>query len=499
MSKRTIYFNNYCGYDQSAVTEDGKLIEFGFEKRGGGAVVGNVYKGRVENVLPGMQAAFVNCGLERNCYFSAEDVMPDAAGLDADGVQAAFPELKEGDEIMVQVIKPPVGKKGARVTAHVSYVGNSLIYMPDLHFVGVSRKIDDKELRGSLVYSVKKLIGDDEGAIIRTAAPYQKREQIVNELNYLRKLHAGVVQSFKNAEIGDLLYTDAALPIRVMRDVLAADIEKIVVGTAPLRQAVTGLMDLFPAESRRPVILHESYGDMLDELGISQQIEELTSPRATLENGGYIVIENTEALTVIDVNTGSFTGDDSLEQTVYYTNVLAAREIARQVRLRNIGGIVVVDFIDMQKAAHSKAIVQELERALAGDKVKCRVSPMSRLGLVEFTRKRSGANPLSALVRPCRACSGAGYRKTADYIIFCIRAKILKLAADGKKVIRLDVSGEILNRLCDRAEITADIKSRSKNLTVYAVPHKSFSNEQIYIRCKGDEDFSLPESPVKLI
>ncbi|MDE5943831.1 MAG: Rne/Rng family ribonuclease [Clostridia bacterium] len=499
MSKRTIYFNNYCGFDQAAVTEDGKLIEFNFEKRSGGAVVGNIYKGRVETVLPGMQAAFVNCGLERNCYVSAEDVIPDALGCGADGVEAAFPELKEGDEILVQIIKPPVGKKGARVTTHPSYVGNSLIYMPDVHFVGVSRKIGDKELRGSLVYSVKKLIGESEGAIVRTAAPYQKREQIVSELKYLKNLHAGVLQSFERAETGDLLYTDAALPIRVMRDVLAADIEKIVVGTEALRQAVTGLMDLFPAESRRPVILHEGKRDMLEEAGISQQIDELCSPKVGLDNGGYLVIEKTEALTVIDVNTGSFTGDDSLEQTVYYTNVLAAREIARQVRLRNIGGIVIVDFIDMQKSAHSKAIVQELERALAADKVKCQVSPMSRLGLVEFTRKRSGNNPLSLLVRPCVRCSGSGLRKTADYVIFCIRAQILKLASEGKTTVRLDLCADVVTKLFDRTEILEDIKSRCKKLQVYAVPHKSFAIEQMNIRCKGDENFSLPENPIKLI
>ncbi len=499
MSKRTIYFNNYCGYDQAAVTEDGKLIEFNFEKRSDGAVVGNVYKGRVETVLPGMQAAFINCGLARNCYVSAEDVIPDAVNLGADGVQPSFPELKEGDEIIVQVIKPPVGKKGARVTAHPSYVGNSLIYMPDLHFVGVSRKIDDKELRGSLIYSVKKLIGENEGAIIRTAAPYQKREQIVNELNYLRKLHEEVLQHFKRAEVGDLLYTDAALPIRVMRDVLASDIEKIVVGTEALKLAVTGLMELFPAESQRPVILYEGFTDLMEDAGISQQIEELTTPKVALDNGGYLVIEKTEALTVIDVNTGSFTGDDSLEQTVYFTNVLAAREIARQVRLRNIGGIVVVDFIDMQKAAHSKAIVQELERALAGDKVKCQVSPMSRLGLVEFTRKRSGSNPLSLLVRPCSKCSGSGQRKSVEYIIFSIRTRLLKLAAEGKTTVRLDVSADVLTKLFEHSEVLADIKSRCGNLTVYAVPRKSYSNEQINIRCMGDEDFAMPENPVKLI
>nr|MDE7453831.1 Rne/Rng family ribonuclease [Clostridia bacterium] len=467
MSKRTIYFNNYCGCDQAAVTEDGKLVEFNFEKQNSGAVVGNVYKGRVETVLPGMQAAFVNCGLARNCYVSAEDVIPDGVNL-GEGVEAAFPELKEGDEIMVQVVKPPVGKKGARVTTHPSYVGNSLIYLPDVHFVGVSRKIDDKELRGSLVYSVKKLIGETEGAIIRTAAPYQKREQIVKELNYLRKLHAEVEETFKKAKVGDLLYTDAALPIRVMRDVLAVDVEKIIVGTGKLKQAVTAIMELFPAESQRPVILHDEKTDMMDELGISQQIEELTSPKVALDNGGYLVIEKTEALTVIDVNTGSFTGDDSLEQTVYYTNVLAAREIARQVRLRNIGGIVVVDFIDMQKTAHSKAIVQELEQALAGDKVKCQVSPMSRLGLVEFTRKRSGGNPLAMLVRPCNKCAGSGQRKTVEYILFRLRAELLKLYAEGKTEVRMDVSTEVYNKLCEREEIINDIKSRCKKLTVYA-------------------------------
>lgn len=492
MSRKTLYFDGYTGYVTSAVTENGKLIEFKFEKCDGGTVVGNVYKGRVESVLPGMRAAFIDCGLTRNCYLSDEDAFPESESYDADNrIIPPLPDFKEGDEIMVQVTKAPVGKKGARVTAHPHFVGKSLIYMPDLPVVGVSRKITDKELRNNLAYAAGKLKDRNEGLVIRTSAPYARRNQVEVEYAYLKNLYTEIKKKYRTAAVGELLYTDAALPMRVLRDILSDDIEQIVVGNKALGNVVSDIVNLYPPHNRRPITLHDTGKDMLDELGISEQIFSILSPRAELENGAYLIIEKTEALTVIDVNTGKFTGNDDPEQTVYYTNILAAREIARQVRLRNIGGIVVVDFIDMHSESHRKALVEELERALKNDRAKCTVSPMSRFGLVEFTRKRVGNDHFALMSRPCRECAGTGATMSAEFVLFGIRAKLLNLFAEKAESVRIDISDGVHERLTQWREMLEDLKELGKGKLVYAVPHKSYRFEQYHLTLSPRD---LPET-----
>lgn len=498
MSKKTIYFDGYCGYVISAIVENGKITEFYFEKTDENSVTGNIYKGRVESVLDGMQAAFINCGLERNCYLSADDMFPDAGKYDGEnGENLPSLMLHEGDEIMVQIVKAPVGNKGARVTAFPSFVGKNLIYLPLTPFVGVSRKITDGELRKNLIYSAGKLKRQDEGLVFRTAAPYAKRSLLELEISYLRNLYSKVYEGFQKAGVGELLYADVALPIRVMRDTLSRDIERIVTGTPKLEKLMRELVNLYPPAARMPVGLHNSCRDMLEEKGFSEQIFEMISPKVMLDNGAYLVIEKTEALTVIDVNTGKFTGNDSLEQTVYYTNILAAREIARQVKLRNIGGIVVVDFIDMQSPAHRKALVEELERALKKDSAKCAVSPMSEFGLVEFTRKRTGVSPLSVLTKPCKHCK-TGYVQSPKFLALKIRAKLLNLYAEGNKLFRVDLNYDVLTELSEWKEFTDDLKERLKGAELFAVPHKSYPDEQLNYRFEN-ACLPLPANAIKLI
>ena len=497
MSKKTVFFDAYCGYVMASVVENGKITEFNFEKKDSVSIVGNIYKGRVESVLPGMNAAFVNCGLERNCYLSADDAYPDAGKYEGNNAETAeLCELKEGDEIAVQVLKAPVGKKGARVTAFPSFVGKHLIYMPKTPFVGVSRKIADEELRKNLIYSAGKMIGEGEGLILRTAAPYAKRKQLELELSYLRNMYAGIENSFATAKTGDLLYADVSLPVRVMRDTLSFNIEKIIVGSSAMEKLIKDLANLYPAENRFPVELRDTGRDLMYEYGLTEQINELVSPQVQLENGAYLVIEKTEALTVVDVNTGKFTGDDSLEQTVYHTNILAAREIARQVKLRNVGGIVVVDFIDMVNPTHRNALVDELERSLKKDSAKCTVSPMSQFGLVEFTRKRTGVNPLSLMLRPCRNCK-TGSVKSPKFILLNMRVKLLNMYADGERRIKLDMNSELLTEFTEWQEIIADLKTRMPEAEIYGAPHRSYSDEHVVYSC--GENFTLAPNCIKII
>ena len=499
MSFKTLYFDNFCGYSMSAIVENDKLIEFSFEEDSAGTIVGNIYKGRVESVLPGMQAAFVNCGLERNCYLSADEASFDKSKYDGGDAERplAF-NVKEGDEVIVQVVKAPIGKKGAKVTLGLSFVGKGLIYLPDTPFVGVSRKIADEELRKNLIYTATKLISEGDGVIIRTAAPHAKRGQLELELTYLKNLYKKVKASFKTAGVGDLLYSDVALPIRVMRDTLSNDVEQIMVGSKEVESLLSEFVALYPPRGRKQILIHDGKRDMFEETGLADQISEIISPRVELENGAYLVIEKTEALTVIDVNTGKFVGDDSLEQTVYYTNILAAREIARQVRLRNIGGIVIVDFIDMQTAAHKNALVEELERALKNDKAKCLVSPMSRLGLVEFTRKRTGAATDELMIKPCKQCRQVGYTKSFLYILYGVRAKILALIAEGNNTLCLDMNFDVAQKLINSQAIIDDLKSRAPQARIYIISHRTWGEEKVTYRCESGGSFALPEGTVLL-
>ncbi|MDE6442570.1 MAG: Rne/Rng family ribonuclease [Clostridia bacterium] len=493
MSKKTIFFDDYCGYQMSVIVEDGKITEFGFEEKDNTSIVGNIYKGRVESVLPGMNAAFINCGLERNCYLSTDDIFFDKNKYDGSGDIPPSLDIHEGDEIAVQVVKAPVGTKGARVSANLSFVGKHLIYMPSAPFVGVSRKIADDELRKNLIYSAERMKTKNEGIILRTASPYARRGYLEQELDYLRNLYNEVKTKQPECAVGDLLYSDLELPMRVMRDTLSYDIERIIVGSPQLEKVIRDIVNLYPAANRRPVLLHDSGRDMLAEYGLSEQIHALYSSRVNLDNGAYLVIEKTEALTSIDVNTGKFTGDDSLEQTVYYTNILAAREIARQVKLRNIGGIVVVDFIDMADPAHAKSLVTELKRALKNDPAKCCVAQMSEFGLVEFTRKRVGGNPLALMSKPCKHCKD-GKVKTPRYALIGMRAKLLELCYEGNTLIRVDMNGELLEYLSGWREFTDDLKERLKGVNIYAVPRKSYSEDQITYRCN-----EKPDNAIKLV
>lgn len=437
-----------------------------------------------------MNAAFINCGLERNCYLSADDLFFDKNKYDGGGEIPPTLNLSEGDEIAVQVVKAPVGNKGARVSANLSFVGKHIIYLPSAPFVAVSRKIADDELRKNLVYSAERMKSDGEGIILRTASPYARRGQLENELDYLRNIYNEVKSTREKSAVGDLLYSDLELPRRVMRDTLSYDIDKIIVGSPKLEKLIQDIMNLYPSSSRRPVLLHDSGRDMLAEYGLSQQIHELYSPRVNLDNGAYLIIEKTEALTSIDVNTGRFTGGDSLEQTVYYTNILAAREIARQVRLRNIGGIIIVDFIDMVNPEHRKSLVTELKRALKDDPAKCCVADMSEFGLVEFTRKRTGSNLLVLMSKPCRHCGG-GKVRTPRYALLSMRAHLLKLKGEGNNLIRIDMNGELSDSLLSWQELLDDLKERLKGVQVYIVPRKSYSEDQITYRCGEKPDNAI--------
>ncbi len=490
MTKQTLYFDNICGTEIAAATENGKLSYCEFQTDDGGPAVGSIYKGRVVNVLEGMQAAFVDCGLERNCYLSVDDAAPYGK---AGGIENLVP----GQEIMVQIAKPPRGKKGAKVTACLSFVGKALIYLPETDFIGISRRIEDEELRQSLMLAAKRAKRTGEGLVIRSNAPFLKYEALSAELGLLRKVYGRVAARFDGAPVGSLLHTDFSLPVRVIRDCAENSVERIVMGNEEQYRHISELLKTVPDCGGIKIELHAKRRDMLEEYGILSQIKDACLPRVPVGSGAYLVIERTEALTSIDVNTGGFTGEDSLEYTVYHTNLAAAREIARQVRLRNIGGLVVTDFIDMRSEAHREALVKELEDALSADRAPFRVLPMSEFGLVEFTRKRTGPGLAAFALKPCPHCNGLTDFSDA-FAAILMRAEILKALDCGAEVLSAELSYDGLRTLTERRDIADDIRTAFPLAEVYLIPDERRKCGEL--RCRAQKrGYRPPREAVKFI
>ncbi len=497
--QRKLYFDSQYGLETYALIEDGKITEYNAEPVATGAVIGNIYKGRVTNVLNGMQAAFVDCGLERHCYISVADLVPDKTKYDGGDIDIPLTlNLHEGDEIMVQVTKSAQGKKGAKVTTRLSLVGKYVVFLPDTPFVGVSAKISDRELRKNLIFSAKNQINEGEGLIVRTAAPYAVLSAKTTEINYLRNLYRNILSRFKDAPVGELLYSDSPLHIRVLRDFMLMSGDEIYVGSENIYRSIKNLAASYDHPGSITVTLHDPHTDLFFSEGIYAQFMTSLQPKVELENGAYLVIDKTEALTVIDVNTGKFTGDDSLEHTVYCTNVLAAREIARQVKLRNMGGIFVVDFIDMTDENHRRAIVTELEKALRADKSKCRVLPMSKFGLVEFTRKRTGIAASQLMLKSCEVCGGAGLMRSDESILAEFRAKLLDILSGGAATVCVDLNFEIANKLMSYTALKENIAALYPQARVYIIFHRTYREGSMYFRKVDLPNFALSEGTVLL-
>ena len=495
--KKEWFFDRYCGQQFAALTEDGKLAEYAVEKEGHGEIVGNIYKGKVTNVLAGMNAAFISCGLQKNCYLSMEETYTDYTKYDGTPVRTDNKplNLKVGDEIIVQVTKPPRGNKGAKVTTHLSFVGKCLIYLPNTDFLGISRKIVNETEREKLLKIADKMRGGNEkdGFIVRTQAPFATQKQLKVEAKYLKELCATTLEFAKNAPVGALLYEDEELPLRTLRDCFGDEISAIHVGDEELYQRLLKIIRIRKDIPERKLIKYTGERAMMKEYGITSLVYNASNPTVPLENGGYIVIEHTEAMTVIDVNTGSYIGDKNLEDTVFAVNLAAAKEIAMQVRFRNIGGIVVVDFIDMVDEAHKEAVTNELKLHLSKDKAKCNVLPMSELCITQFTRKRVGRNMLSFLVKPCACCEGKGHVHNDVFVITRLRASILDCFAEGYTSAIVELNEDIMKKILREGLFSIEAKNRWKDKRVYFIPHKTYKEECYTVRGETATVLDLPD------
>lgn len=482
-------FFDYFGTDCfAAVAEGGKLVEFHLDSNSDSEISGNIYKGKVVNVLEGMRAAFVAFGQEKNGYLYAGDIPAEAAA----SVSAAPLNVREGEEVMVQVSKSPIGKKGARLSMCLSFVGKNLIYMPTANFCAISRKITDEAVRASLMETAEKLSEKGGGFIMRTNAQHADPRELRAEANYLRELYADTLEAYKTAAVGDIVYRNADLHARLLRDFDLNGVDKIYIGD---EQTFNRTERLFKrARRKNKLVLYSGGREMFEYFGLEQQVYELMSSRVELENGAYLIFDHTEALTAIDVNTGRFTGDTDLEETVFATNLLAAKEIARQVRLRNIGGIVVVDFIDMVSEEHRAKLVSVLEECLREDRAKCNVVPMTGLGLVQFSRKKFKSDNVSMLTKRCPYCKGSGYVLSDSYIAFRIQIALKKCFDEGYESAVVELNAGVFADILAKRRFSALLKGEWASKRVYMIPHRTFHEEHFTVRGDNSGVLTLPDS-----
>lgn len=420
-----------------AVVENGMLQELHIERGWRRGVVGNIYKGKVQRVMPGMQAAFVDVGLDRAAFLHANDVVravPVASGDEMEVSPApatATPIvelLRDGQDIVVQVVKDPIGSKGARLTTQISIPSRYMVLLPQSKVIGVSARIEDEAERLRL----KTLVGElaaahgGHGYIVRTNAEGQTQEALAEDIAYLSRVWALVEQRSREAATGACIYEDLTLPLRAVRDLMRRDVEKVKVDSRETCDRLQAFAAKYMPVLAERIEHYAGERPIFDLYGVEDEIGRALEKEVPLKSGGYLVIDQTEAMTTIDVNTGSFLGQRNLEETVYRTNLEAAQSVARQLRLRNLGGIIIIDFIDMDDPEHRRQVLRTLEKALSRDHAKTTVYEFSPLGLVEMTRKRTIESLERQLSESCHECGGRGTVKTAETVTYEIFREITR-------------------------------------------------------------------------
>ena len=424
-----------------ALLENNELSEIYIERRHKQCLVGNIYKGRVQNILPGMQAAFVDIGLEKNAFLYAGDVYVDQSTFEFDGNgkappldKGSIPDIKEllrpNQEIMVQVIKEPTGSKGARVTIHVTLPGRLLVLMPTVNYVGVSRRIEDTE--GSERSRLRSLIEDIKprtmGIIVRTAAVGKDMADFKSEIKFLCRLWDKIQQKAGGVKAPHLVHLEESLVFRTIRDIFNADIDRMYINDRDYYEKAVALSNIVTPWLTQNIRYYDCEEELFDHYGLEAKIDKSLTRKVWLKNGSYLVFDQTEALTTVDVNTGKFVGNDSLQQTILETNILAAKEIAKQLKLRDISGIIIIDFIDMEDENHGDQVVETLREALRGDRTKTNVLGMTSLGLVEMTRRKIRQRVSDVMQSTCPYCDGVGKVYSEDTVALRVRKEIIKFA-----------------------------------------------------------------------
>ena len=459
-----------------ALVENGAVQEFYIERSHGESYVGNIYKGKVVRVLPGMQAAFVDIGLERTGFIHALDMMPEPP--EGELRRGESPDIRtlvrEGQSLLVQVAKDPISTKGARLTTHLTLSSRYLVYMPNTHHIGVSTRIDDDQERERLRQAVEVAVASQQingGFIVRTVAEGAEIDAIVADIPFLQQLWADLSAKVANLPVPAELHRDMPLYLRALRDMARAPIERIRVDSRLTWQQMQAFAAKYAPQLVDMIELYAGDRPLLDLYGVEEEIRRALDTRVTLKSNGYLIIEQTEAMTTVDVNTGAFVGHRNLEETIFKTNMEAATTIARQLRLRNLGGIIILDFIDMKDPEHQRQVLRTLEKGLEKDQAKTRITGVSELGLVEMARKRTRESLGQMMCEPCPICMGRGVVKSAETVCYEVFREVLRMARtyDNNKFLVL-ASQLVVDRLLDEeAAYVADLEAFIKRTIEFRV------------------------------
>ncbi|MHB1566503.1 MAG: ribonuclease G [Acidiferrobacter sp.] len=428
-----------------AVVENGVLQEVHIERTSHRGLVGNIYKGRVRRLLPGMQAAFVDIGLDRAAFLQLSDMRPETPDAHIRSL------LRDGQDIVVQVIKDSIGGKGARLTTQITLPARYLVFMPGSDHIGISQKIGDDEERERLRNAVCAAMGTEGGGfILRTMADQVNEGEIAKDVHYLRKLWKFVSERMAASSSCSQIHEDLSLALRTMRDLMKDNVEKVRIDSRETYHKALEFAAEFVPDVAPRIEYYPGERPIFDLYSVEDEIKRALEARVVLKSGGHLIIDQTEAMTTIDVNTGTYVGRRNLEETLFKTNLEAAQAIARQLRLRNLGGMIIVDFIDMVDPEHKRQVLRALERALARDRIRVFVTEMSALGLVEITRKRTRESLERLLCEPCPVCKGRGVLKTPETVCYEIFREILREARQfGTDQYLVVAAPPVIDRLLD--------------------------------------------------
>ena len=477
-----------------ALVEDGNLVEFHMQRPTEKGLMGNIYKGRVVRVLPGMQAAFVDIGLERTGFLYVDDVcfLPEDledgcpadcsnSNLSAQGIHIED-LLKEGQDIIVQVTKDPIGTKGARLTCHITLPCRNLVFIPQTDHIGISSKIEDEDLRAKLKEKIEAIRPEGTGFIVRTVAEHATQADLEADMEFLLISWDEIMVAAGSSHAPSLIYEDLDITLRAVRDFFTADVDRLIIDNEEGYQKLLKFAKTFAPQLHDKIRYYKSDIPLFDAHNIEIEIAKAIEKKVWLRSGGYIIIESTEALSVIDVNTGRFVGKNDLNETIFKTNIEAAKEIAYQLRLRNIGGIVIIDFIDTESAEHREELYRTFQEAVKKDKSKINILKLSEFGLVQMTRKRSSENLYQLMCEPCHYCAGEGMIKSRRTICYDIFRKVSRNARKSKgTTVTLRVHPRIANMLENEEETTRLKLEKDLGCRIILAPSKDLHIEKYEI------------------
>lgn len=473
-----------------AFLENGVLIEFFIEKKDNNSMVGSIYKGKVVRIVPGMDAAFIDIGLEKSAFLYVGDIILDRlmyeefedSGSPVELGERIEGVLEDGQELIVQVSREPIGQKGTRVTSKITLPGRLLVLMPATDHIGVSRRIEQEDERKRLAALLKEICPKGYGLIARTASEGKTSDEIESDLSFLRRIWESIQEKAKNVRAPSILHQDLGIIFRVIRDLHSHNLKKIIVDDPFVYKNIEVFIKEYLPEERCEVECFEEKDPIFEVFGIEMEITKLLQKKIWLKSGGYIVLDYTEALTVIDVNTGRYLGKKDLEDTILRTNLEAVKEIAYQIRLRNIGGIIIVDFIDMERKESRETVFQALVEVLKKDRIKTFVYPISEIGLVQITRKRTRHNITNLLTETCPNCDGSGYIKSRYTVCYEVLRELRSACKKEEgRTFNIYLSPEVASLLYEEEKSSIELIENKYKTKINLIANPSFSTDKFRV------------------